>query len=225
MLYRRLHLQLWFLSGSVFPTQTLLSLSSCLWLSLWWWDIGGQAGGGSLPSARECQEGEWVWSRRWESESHLVFKLAWTFPLISMGLGYFLASNNDINHWWGKKDADAALSFPQYLLYHFPFKTVWTALLSWLGGSPGWLSAPGCPWSLCYPGALLCPANLAPYSASLTLSGCPSSLPTPSNTDEQKLCKIHVTAVQSPSSAILCNNNWLNSCFIIYSSVLITKVE
>lgn len=50
-----------------------------------------------------AKKGEWMWSRWWESESRLLFKLAWIFPLISVELGYFLASNIDINHWWEKK--------------------------------------------------------------------------------------------------------------------------
>lgn len=74
-----------------------------------------------------------------------------------------------------------------------------------------------------YCGPLVCLANLAPRSASPTLLACPSSPPAPSKTAEQKLCKIDVAAVQSPSSVILCNN-WLNNfCFYIYGSVLINE--
>lgn len=57
VLPRRLHLHVWFSSGSVFSTQTPLSLSVCLWLSFQRQVGDGQAGGDdgdNLPSARQC---------------------------------------------------------------------------------------------------------------------------------------------------------------------------
>lgn len=55
-LHRRLHLQFWFFSGSVFSAWTPLSMSGYLWRSLQPRAGDGQAGGDNLSSARECQE-------------------------------------------------------------------------------------------------------------------------------------------------------------------------